>query len=372
MQLPRFLLDDWLTAHEFASPPIQFNLASSTGPAWTLDELAATCNLDWPRTLGETKISYLPPAGGAALRAQIAMLHDVDPEWVVVTTGASEALSVLYCLASEPGVVVLLPDLGCPAMPAFARAWGLDVVHYPLRRETAFAHSAQEILAAVDGRVRLVVVNTPHNPTGSVMPLSEIKILAAALATRNIPLVVDEVYHPLYFGDREKSAADIPNVVVVNDLSKALSLSGLRIGWLIERDERRRMQLVNLRSYFTICGSPITESIATHALRRREQIVGRLQAVATKNLASLDRFVTAHQNLLGWVRPVGGTTAFPWMLDGSNARAFVEACANRGVLFAPGDCFDAPEHFRIGFGAQSSGFEDALAIASGVLAGGPP
>lgn len=368
MRIPPFLLDQWLARYEFASPPIRYNLASSTGPRWTLGELLSLGDGAGLKQLGDLRLSYSPPQGSAALRKQVAALFEVDPDWVVITTGASEALSALYCFASEPGASVTLPFPSFPAMPVMARAWQLNVATYALDRADGFKQSADRVLAAVGESTRLVLVNTPHNPTGSVMPHTELARLAANLEQRLIPLVVDEVYHPLYHGPAASaSAAQLSNTIVVGDLSKALSLPGLRIGWLIDRDARRRERLIDLRSYFTISGSPLTEAVAAHALANRDEILGRLRAVATANLAALTDFMGAHEDALGWVAPAGGTTVFPWMRDGSDARAFCVALANAGVLFAPGYCFDAPEHFRLGFGTQADGFAQALNIVSDTL-----
>jgi aspartate/methionine/tyrosine aminotransferase len=249
-----------------------------------------------------------------------------------------------------------------------ARAWGLNVSTYALDRTNGFKQSAERVLAAVGESTRLVLVNTPHNPTGSVMPQVEIARLAANLEHRLIPLVVDEVYHPLYHGAAPSpSAAKLPNTIVVGDLSKALSLPGLRIGWVIDRDARRRERLIDLRSYFTISGSPLTEAIAAHALANRDEILGRARAVAAANLVALTDFMNAHADTFGWVPPAGGTTVFPWLRDGSDAKELCVALASAGVLFAPGYTFDAPEHFRLGFGAQSEGFAQALNIVSDTL-----
>ena len=371
MRIPPFALDQWLAAYEFASPPIRYNLASSTGPRWTLGDLLALGDGSGLEGLGELKLSYAPPQGTEALRRQVAALHDVDPDWVVITTGASEALSALYCLASEPGAAITLPFPLFPAMPVMARAWGLEVSTYALDRTNGFRQSAERVLAATGERTRLVLVNTPHNPTGAVMPQTEIARLAANLEQRLIPLVVDEVYHPLYHdASSPASAAKLPNTIVVGDLSKALSLPGLRIGWLIDRDARRRERFIDLRSYFTISGSPLTEAVAAHALANRESILARLRAVASTNLAALGEFMSAHEDTFDWVAPAGGTTVFPWLLDGSNARDLCVTLARAGVLLAPGDCFDAPAHFRLGFGTQAEGFEQALEIISDTLRAG--
>jgi aspartate/methionine/tyrosine aminotransferase len=367
MRLPPFLLDQWLAAHEFASPPIRYNLASSTGPAWTFEELMALGGGELAGALKELRVSYIPHEGTQALRHAIAQLYKVDPDWVTVTTGASEALAALFCIAADPGASVVLPNPGFPAFAAMARVWGLGVSTYELKREQGFEQTADLALAAVGSGTRFVIVNSPHNPTGSVMAPAEVARLSAALAERSIPLIVDEVYHPLYFGYPVASAANVPNTIVVGDFSKALSLSGLRIGWLIDRDPQRRERFNDLRSYFTICGSPITEMIAVHALAHRQTLLSRLEEVARMNLAMLDEFMSSRRSTLGWVRPSGGTVAFPWRLDGADTRPMCTALAGEGVLVAPGDCFEAGAHFRVGFGAQVSGFRQALDIASRIV-----
>jgi aspartate/methionine/tyrosine aminotransferase len=368
MQVPPFKLDAWLAAHEFASPRIRYNLASSTGPSWTLGELMALGG-GGTRSLEGIRLSYAPPQGGKLLRDRIAALHGVDPEHVLAMTGASEALSALTCLFAAPGASMLMPRPAYPALPVLARAWGMQVREYALRPEYGFSQTAEGVLAAVDASTRAVFVNTPHNPTGSVMPANEQRKLAEMLAARGIVLVIDEVYHPLYHGAPVASAAKLPNTIVIGDFAKALSLPGLRIGWLIDADADRRATLLDLRSYFTISGSPLTEAVGAHALAHTGEILARLQSVTRSNLELLTRFMHVHREAVGWTPPAGGTTSFPWLRDGRDARPLCEALAKAGVLAAPGDCFEMPAHFRIGVGALASGYQDALDIFSAVLAG---
>jgi aspartate/methionine/tyrosine aminotransferase len=67
-----------------------------------------------------------------------------------------------------------------------------------------------------------------------------------------------------------------------------------------------------------------------------------------------------HRETIGWIRPRGGTTAFPWLISGENSRAFCQTAAEHGILLAPGDCFDAPSHFRLGFATMTDKFPEAL------------
>lgn len=123
------------------------------------------------------------------------------------------------------------------------------------------------------------------------------------------------MYHPLYFGTQPPSTATLPNTVLVSDLSKAFSLPGLRIGWVIDRDAKRREQLIDLRSYITISGSPLTEAVAAYALGNVEPILARLNKVAPANLAALEQFMSLHRSDFGWIPPLGARLRFrgDWM-----------------------------------------------------------
>lgn len=369
MKVPPFKLDHWLAAHEFATPPIRYNLASSTGPSWTVADIMALGG-GGARDLDGLVLSYAPPQGNKLLRERIAALHGADPDHVLVMTGASEALVALTALFAEPGASIVLPKPAYPAVPVLARAWGLQVREYELERENGFAQTAAGVLGAVDSSTRAVFVNTPHNPTGSTMPAAEQHALAEELAAGGIPLIVDEVYHPLYHGAAIPSAAALPNTIVLGDFAKAMSLPGLRVGWLIDRDARRREALLDLRSYFTISGSPLTEAIGAHALANASAIHDRLRTVSRGNLELLTQFMTRHAGLLSWAPSTGGTTCFPCLSDGRDARPLCEELAKAGVLVAPGDCFDMPAHFRVGFGALQAGYADALEVFARVLARG--
>jgi len=364
MNLPPHLLDQWLAKYAFSETPLPYNLASSTGPCLTVAEVLA---LGGGCDVGDVVLSYGPPQGHRKLREAIADFYGVDPDWVVVTTGASEALSILFCLASAPGAEIALPNLQFPAFDPLAGAWGLKARHYALEKEDGFSQDAEKVMSAVGTKCALAIVNTPHNPTGSVMARGEIETLARELKSRGAPLIVDEIYHPLYFSTHFASAATIDNVIVLGDMSKVFSLPGIRTGWLIDSDSERRKRIIDARSYFSISGSPLLEAISAHALRNRDHIIERLKVVTLENLGHLTEFMTRTSNTLGWVAPQGGTMAFPWFKDDRDARPFCEAAVKAGVLIAPGDCFRAPSHMRLGFGAQAKGYETALSILSEVL-----
>ena len=365
MKLRPFLLDQWLEQKFSADPPIEFDLGSSTGPVWTLRELLSLGgDLE---ELADAKLFYTPPAGSAELREDLARLQGVDPEHVLVTTGAAEALFILFYLAAEPGANVVLPNPGFPTNESVAESLGLEIRRYHLRAEDGFQMDLDEIRKLVDGSTKLVLVNSPHNPTGTVLREAEVAALDDFCAERGVQLVCDEVYHPIYHGPAVATSARLPHVTVLSDFSKALCLSGLRIGWMVERDAGRRKRCLNARSYFTVSGTVLGERLAALAARHSQSIYDRARRVAQANLTLLDALFAEHSGALRWVRPEGGMTAFPWLEGGGDTREFCRQAARHGILLAPGDCFGMPAHFRLGFAASGEQFARAIERLAEIL-----
>jgi len=359
-----------MSAYDSATPPIRYNLASSTGPVWTFGELLRLGGPELQSEMERMRVTYVPAEGSLALREQIGRLHDVDPDSVVVTMGASEALMLLMCWAGGGGGSVLLPAPGYPATEAMARAFDLTIRRYELHAARAFIHESAAILAAVDSSTRLVVVNSPHNPTGSVMPAGQLRELAKALQERSIPLVSDEVFHRLYFGPAQPSAASVPGAIVVGDMSKCLSLPGLRVGWIIDADPKRREQLIEIRDHLSISGSPLMEAFATLALKEHSRILAKLASGAHANVAALEEFINVFQARLQWIKPVGGTLAFPWLTHAADSTPLCEAWAKAGVLTVPGSTYGMPRHIRIGYAlANPQDFKEGVRLMADVLSG---
>ncbi len=357
MQLKPFLLDIWLDNYEH---DIDFNLAASTGPTWTLNALLNLAGEEERRRFLGHALVYSRPAGADGLREAIAEMQGVSAECVQIVTGASEALLVLMWLAAEPGANVIVPRPGYAAFSALPESLGIETRIYSIRKENNFSVDVDEIVELADGRTKLILVNSPHNPTGATISDAEMERLHEFTAARGIQLVSDEVYHPIYHGRATRSASRLPHATVIHDFSKAFSLGGVRTGWMIEHDGKRREQYQNARAYFSASNTSAGEMLAEIAMRRRDVVLGKTHEAATQNLEHLHHFMAGHRETLGWIRPQGGMTAFPWLVSGENARPFCQAAAEQGILLAPGDCFDVPSHFRLGFAATGDEFPVAL------------
>src|SRR5436309_4688387 len=174
MQLKPFLLDIWLDSHEH---DIEFNLAASEGPRWRLNEILGLVSEEERERFLNHKLGYSRPAGADGLRAAIAEMQGVKADAVQVVTGASEALLVLMWLASEPGANVILPTPGYPPFSALPESLGIEIRYYTLRRENAFRIDLDDIKKLADRNTKLVLVNSPHNPTGAIIDDAEMDSL---------------------------------------------------------------------------------------------------------------------------------------------------------------------------------------------------
>src|SRR3954452_22750293 len=134
MQLKPFLLDGWLDQHEHDT---EFNLAASTGPAWTLNEILALSDDEMRHRFLHHNLVYSRPAGADSLREAIAEMQGVPVEAVQIVTGASEALVALMWLAAEAGANIIIPHPGFTTFSALPESLGLETRFYHLRRENS-------------------------------------------------------------------------------------------------------------------------------------------------------------------------------------------------------------------------------------------
>ena len=237
MQLKPFLLDMWLDAYEH---DIEFNLAASEGPRWTLNEILCLAGEAERQRFWNHELAYSRPAGAEGLRAAIAEMQEVEVDTVQVVTGASEALLILMWLAAEAGANVVLPQPGYPPFSALPESLGIETRYYAVRKENDFRIDLEEIKQLADRNTKLILINSPHNPTGATISDAELDGLHEFTASRGIQLVSDEVFHPIYHGQATRSASRLLHATVIHDFSKAFPLAGARTGWMIEHDSKRR------------------------------------------------------------------------------------------------------------------------------------
>jgi len=191
--------------------------------------------------LREGRTHYTPALGLPELRAAIAQSYTgsarPDPERVIVTPGASGALMLVFGILVNPGDEVLMADPGYPCNRHFVRLFEGRARLIPTEANNSYQLNAELIRQHWTPDTRAVLLSSPSNPAGTVVPDAELANIATTVRELGGTLVVDEIYHGLTYGNPVRSIlAHTPDVFVVNSFSKYYGMTGWRIGWLVAPD----------------------------------------------------------------------------------------------------------------------------------------
>jgi aspartate/methionine/tyrosine aminotransferase len=354
MRLTPFKLERYFARYEFSA---RYLLCSSDCESWTVADLL---NLEPGADEGLKRhwLGYTESPGAPSLRAEISRIYTgIGPEQVLVHSGAEEAIFLCMHAVLGPGDHVIVHWPCYQSLFEIARSIGCEVTFWEGRPENGWALDLDELKRMLRPNTRLIVVNTPHNPTGWLMPQPDYRALNELAQEHGIVLFSDEVYRELEYdpADRLPSACDInPGAVSLGVMSKSYGLAGLRIGWIATRNAQVYARMATLKDYTTICNSAPSEYLSELALRHRAQLVERNLEIIRGNLSLLDTFFITHADRFAWVRPHAGPIAFPRLLAGDVDAFCDELVHESGVLLLPGSMYDHPgDHFRIGFARKN-------------------
>lgn len=225
------------------------------------------------------RIGYGEALGAPELRARIARYYgeryglDASPDRVVVTTGSSGGFTLALLAAFDPGARIAVTAPGYPAYANILAALGLTAVSLPLGPETGFAPTAA-MLAAAHRRQPLAgaLLMSPANPTGAVIPETELAAICAFCEAEGIVFISDEIYHGLEYGPRAQTALRFsPHAIVVNSLSKYFAMTGWRLGWLIA-PPTLVPPMERLQQSLAICPPTLSQKAALAAFDARDEL----------------------------------------------------------------------------------------------------
>jgi aspartate/methionine/tyrosine aminotransferase len=216
------------------------------------------------RVVLEEQNGYTSHAGLLKLREKIAEQYphlNLNTNQVCVTVGSQEAMTAAFLAIVEAGDEVLLPNPSFPAYENCVKISEAAPVFYRLPAEKEFAFDIEEFKSKITPKTKAAVVISPSNPTGKIFTEEDLRQIAAALKDTGIYLISDEIYSDLYFtGEKPHSASEVyDKTIIVSGLSKSLSMTGWRVGWVASsQTEIVRASLV-LHGFLTVCTSTISQ-----------------------------------------------------------------------------------------------------------------
>ncbi|NCC23946.1 MAG: pyridoxal phosphate-dependent aminotransferase [Deltaproteobacteria bacterium] len=271
---------------------------------------AAAC-----RALAEGRTHYTHSQGIIELREIIAGRYGgahglaLDPGRIFVTQGTSPAMLLVFTALLEPGDKVVITDPGYACYANFIRLAGGEPVTVPLRPEKGYRLDISDLIVKLDaegGRVRAVVVNSPANPTGTVLDTQTMTDLARLARDRRFILVSDEIYHGLIYEGEERSLLEFDDqAFVLNGFSKAFAMTGFRLGYVVVPDWAVSAMRCLAQNLF-ICANSMAQWAGVTALREAARDVARMRAVYDERR----RFMIDTLQVMGFHLPARPTGAF--------------------------------------------------------------
>lgn len=313
------------------------------------------------------RTAYTSTAGDPELRAAVAATYPgfaTGAQDVVVTVGSQEAMFVTCLALLDPGDELLYPDPGYPAYPIIARLLGAAPVAYPLAAGRGFRTEASTVLERVGTRTRAVILCTPSNPTGASIERHELELLTARLAELGVPWISDEIYSGFSWNAPfvSPSAFGPGTGVVVSGLSKDVSMTGWRIGWVVGPSELIE-RITTAHQYVVTCASSVSQRAALGAFGARGEsarhgIVERFRRRRDVMGEELSRVPG-----LRFSPPDG---AFYYFVDvsahGSSLDIARRALERRKVVTIPGEAFGAQGAgwIRLSFACDEAGIREGV------------
>ena len=237
----------------------------------------------------EGRTHYTHSLGDPELREQIALRYQKDygitvsPEQIIVTSGSSPAILLALGVLCENKDEVIISDPGYACYSNFIKFIGAKPVSVPVYEEDGFQYRCSEIEKRISPRTKAIMVNSPMNPTGNLLS----KAVMSGLTKFDIPIVSDEIYHGLVYGDKAHTILEVSNnAFVLNGFSKLYAMTGLRLGYVIAPKEYIRC-MQKLQQNLFICASSTAQRAGISALRNAGDDVEKMRNTYDKRRAYL-------------------------------------------------------------------------------------
>jgi len=301
---------------------------------------------------------YTEAAGAPEMREAVARIYkSISTDNTLIVSCAEEGIFVSYHALVSAGDHVIVETPCYESGLEVARSTGAQVSEWRRRGENGWAHDVAALRKLIQPNTKVIYINTPHNPTGLIMPRPVFDEVMQIARERGIVVFCDEVYRELEHdpGTRLPAGCEVnENAVSLGAMSKTYGLAGLRLGWLATRDAKIIQRCLDFKYYTTISNSAPSEFLSALALRHREVLVKRNLEIVHKNLTLLNSFFQKHAQLFSWTIPDGSPIGFVKFKGHRGVFAFCEDLVQKaGVMLLPGTVYDEANYIRFGYGRKN-------------------
>lgn len=352
MKIARFDLEFWLNPLDSVA---KYNFGSSCCKPVTVSEmleLTGTDREEFFREIENMSLHYGYFEGMPRMKQAIANLYTdvVTPEMVLSVHGGTGANSIVCQALCGPGenVVCILPSY--QQHYSIPEALGTEVRIYNCGAGEEYTVDLDKVRAMVDENTKMICLTNPGNPTGYTFSKEELEELVDMARKVDAYILCDEIYRGLST-EYMVSICDLyEKGIVTSSTSKVFSSAGTRVGWIVTRDLSIKDDLMNCRSYNSICEGPINELIAAIILEHKEVFYERNRKIVEEARGILYDWLKTQSHLRLACDSTGPTSYIYYDFDIPAQQFAEDLLAKKNVLVCQGGCFQQDKSFRIGYG----------------------
>jgi len=366
MRINDFKLERYFAKHEFTA---KYLLSSSDCDGFSLRNLLDIASNKEIDLWNKLTLGYTESEGNTLLREAIINYYENVSIKNVLVASPGELNFILFNVLLEPKDHVISISPAYQSLTEVANSIGCEISYWkPLPENWHF--DIDDLKKLIKKNTKLIIINFPHNPTGSYLKYSNLKEIVDLARRNNIYLFSDEMYRKLIICEME----ELPPVsdlyekgISLWGTSKSFGLAGLRTGWIVTRDLELLNNILSFKDYLSICNSAPSEILTLIALNNIDKLLLPNINKIKKNIKLFGEFVNRHTGLLNFIPPKAGSTAFIKLNIRDSSLDFSNKLIEKtGIMTVPAEMFNFDgKYIRVGFGRKN--IKDILIVLENYL-----
>ncbi|WP_339895975.1 aminotransferase class I/II-fold pyridoxal phosphate-dependent enzyme [uncultured Algibacter sp.] len=366
MKINDFRLERYFAQHEFTA---KYLLSSSDCDGYELNYVLENASIEELKLWENLKLGYTESEGIPLLREAILRHYKITSikNVVVATPGELNFISMNVLLGSTDHAITIAPCY--QSLSEVVKSINCELSYWkPSKNDWIF--NTEDLEKLIQKNTKLIILNFPHNPTGSYLTKSQLNEIVAIARKHDIYIFSDEMYHKLIIDDVE----ELPPICDVYEkgislwgTSKTFGLAGLRTGWLVCEDQSFLKRIVAFKDYLSICNSAPSEILTIMALNNMNLFLEPNLKKINKNIFIFNEFVKKQEVITSFTPPKAGSTSFIQLnINSSSLQFSSQLVKETGIMTVPAEMFEYEgEYIRVGFGRAN--FPEILEVFDGYL-----
>ena len=354
MKINNFKLERYFAEHEFTA---KYLLSSSDSDGYELKYVLESASAKELDLWAKMKLGYTESEGNPILREAILQYYRINQieNVVVATPGELNFISMNVLLESSDHVITVSPCY--QSLSEVVKSIKCELSYWKPNPEN-WEFNTADLEKLIRKNTKLIILNFPHNPTGSYLTLRQLNEIIAIAEKNNLYIFSDEMYHKLIM----ESTQELPPIsdlykkgISLWGTSKTFGLAGLRTGWLVSQDKEFLKKVISFKDYLSICNSAPSEILSLIALNNIDKFLLPILKKIKENISFFKEFSDNHDIISSFIVPKAGSTSFVELnIEHSSLDFSNELVSKTGIMTVPSEMFEHQGKFiRIGFGRKN-------------------